>query len=67
VPSIIRDGETGMVFDRDAGAEIYAERILNLVTRPEAYRAMARRAREWFEERLTWERTAEGIVAAIRG
>jgi glycosyltransferase involved in cell wall biosynthesis len=67
VPSIIRDGDTGMLFGLDAGAEAYAERIGGLVARPEEYRAMARRAREWFEERLTWERTAEGIVAAIRG
>jgi glycosyltransferase involved in cell wall biosynthesis len=67
VPSIIRDGETGLLFGVDAGAEAYAERILELVHRPEEYRAMARRAREWFEERLTWERTAEGIVAAISG
>ena len=66
VPSIIRDGETGMVFGMNAGADIYSARILEFVQRPEQYRAMARRAREWFEERLTWERTAEGIVAAIR-
>jgi glycosyltransferase involved in cell wall biosynthesis len=67
VPSIIRDGETGVLFGLDAEAQAYAERIRELVARPEEYRAMARKAREWFEERLTWERTAEGIVAAIRG
>jgi glycosyltransferase involved in cell wall biosynthesis len=67
VPSIVRDGETGMLFGRDAGAEVYAERLVELVERPEEYRAMARRARAWFEEGLTWERTAEGIMAAMRG
>jgi glycosyltransferase involved in cell wall biosynthesis len=66
VPSIIRDGETGMLFDRSAPAAEYAARILDLTSKPEAYREMARRAREWFERRLTWDRTAEGIVAAIR-
>jgi glycosyltransferase involved in cell wall biosynthesis len=66
VPSIVLDGETGLLFAADAGAEVYAERMLALTAEPGAYRAMARRAREWFGERLTWERTAEGIVAAMR-
>jgi glycosyltransferase involved in cell wall biosynthesis len=66
VPSIICDGETGLLFAPDAGAEAYAERMLALIAQPAAYRAMARRAREWFTERLTWDRTAEGILAAIQ-
>ncbi len=70
VPSIVRDGRagdnTGMLFDRSAPAAEYVARILELAAKPEAYRETARRAREWFEQRLTWDRTAEGIVTAMR-
>lgn len=66
VPSIIRDGETGMVFDQNALAIQYSERILALLADTESYRRMARRARLWFEERLTWDRTAESILTAIQ-
>jgi len=66
VPSIIRDGETGLLFRRDAPAADYTQRILALLSDPEAYRVMAQNARQWFEARLTWDRTAEAILSAIR-
>ena len=66
VPSIIANHETGMLFDRDAPAANYTQQILTLLANPEGYRSMAQRARLRFEDRLTWDRTAESIVAAIR-
>ncbi len=66
VPSIISDGDTGMVFDRDAPAVDYAKRILQLLNNPEDYRQMAINARKRYEARLKWDRTAESILAAIR-
>ena len=66
VPSIIRDKETGMLFDRDAPAVVYTQRILGLLATPDVYRSMARQARRHYEEHLTWDRTAESILAAIR-
>jgi glycosyltransferase involved in cell wall biosynthesis len=66
VPSIVLDAETGMLFDRDAPAEEYVRRIVALTANPEEYRKIAERGRSWYEEGLTWDRTAEGIAAAIR-
>jgi glycosyltransferase involved in cell wall biosynthesis len=70
VPSIICDGangdQTGMLFDRHAPSADYTQRVLTLLDNPEAYRAMAQQARLRFEQRLTWDRTAEAIIAAIR-
>jgi len=66
VPSIIRDDETGLVLERDAPASQYAARILTLLADSEHYRQVARQARLWFELRLTWDRTAESIGAAIQ-
>ena len=66
VPSIIRDNQTGMVLERDAPASQYSARILELLADSESYRQMARQARLWFEHRLTWDRTAESICAAIQ-
>jgi len=66
VPSIIRDNQTGLLFDRDAPSADYAERILTLLARPDDYRSMAQQARYRFERHLTWDCTAKSIVAAIR-
>jgi hypothetical protein len=40
--------------------------MLDLHSRPDAYRAMATEARNRYEQVLTWDRTAEAIVTAIR-
>ena len=66
VPSIIQDNVTGMLFDRLAPAADYAQRIVSLLATPEAYRSMAQQARCRFEQHLTWDRTAESILGAIR-
>ena len=66
VPSIIRDGETGLLFEPHAEASLYTARILSLLADSEGYRKMAQQARLWFESRLTWDRTAESIHAAIQ-
>jgi glycosyltransferase involved in cell wall biosynthesis len=63
VPSIILDGQTGLLFDRDAPAADYVARIAATMARPGEYLAMARHARQWFEERLTWDRTAERMIS----
>ncbi len=65
VPSIVKNGRTGLLFPRDAPASVYAEQIGRLIAAPDDYQAMARHAREWFEESLTWDRTAEAITRAV--
>jgi glycosyltransferase involved in cell wall biosynthesis len=66
VPSIIREGITGLLFPPDAGPEPYAERMLALIAQPDTYRQMAVAARDWYEQTLTWDRTAEAITHVIR-
>ena len=65
LPSVIVDGETGLLFDRSAPASEYVERILALMADRSAYEAMALRARLRFEELLNWDQTAAGIVRGI--
>ena len=66
VPSIIRDNETGMLFERSAPAGDYVTRILAVLASPDGYRSMAQQARRRYEAHLTWDRTAESILAAVR-
>ncbi len=66
LPSIIADGQTGMLFPPQAPASLYAERILACIAHPEAYAAMARQARDRFEQTLNWDATARTILSAIR-
>jgi glycosyltransferase involved in cell wall biosynthesis len=67
LPTVIVDGETGLLLDRDAPASAYVDRILALRANPQAYRAMAVKARDRFEASLNWNSTAEEIVRRIDG
>lgn len=55
IPEIIVDGETGLVLPADAGAEAYAERILQSIANVDAYRNMALRGRQRYETKLNWD------------
>jgi len=65
LPTVVADGETGLLFPVDAPATAYADRMSALLNDPEAYRAMTHKARAIFEANLTWDRTAERICDAI--
>lgn len=67
LPTVVEDGVTGLLFAVDAPASEYVERILNVVGDREEYEAMAKRARERFERRLSWEATADAIVGVLAG
>lgn len=62
LPTIIVDGETGLLLDATAPAGAYIERILTLRNDPTAYLRMATAARERYESLLNWDKCAEGIV-----
>ena len=55
VPTIVLDGETGILDDPDATAESYVGRMLPLLRYRERYEAMARAARAHSEARLNWD------------
>lgn len=65
LPGVVKDGETGLLFDPAAGAGEYVERILRLRGEPGAYREMAVKARERFEGYLNWDWTAREMVRVM--
>jgi glycosyltransferase involved in cell wall biosynthesis len=54
VPTVVRDGETGILLPRDATTEDYVERISALWADPSAYRRMCQTARDAYVTRLNW-------------
>ena len=65
VPTIILDGETGILDDPNATAESYVGRILPLLRDRDRYEAMARAARERAETRLNWDIAGRDVVARL--
>lgn len=65
LPTVIADGESGLLMGPTAPASSYVERILKLRSNPGDYRQMAVNARDRFERLLNWDKTAEEIVQII--
>lgn len=65
LPTVVRDGETGLLLPPDAPADAYAQRLRSLLDDTDAYAAMAHNARSHFEGHLTWSRTAESMCAVM--
>lgn len=65
LPSIVLDGQTGILEPADAPAENYVRRILPLHRNRDAYRKIARAARAHYEATLNWESFADGVVHTI--
>ncbi len=66
VPSVILDGETGILEPKDAGPEPYVQRILALLAdQREPYTRMALAGRRHFNARLNWPAFGQGIARTI--
>ncbi len=66
VPSIILDGETGILQPKDDGPQPYVQRILALLEGDRAaYRRMALAGRRHYRERLNWPAFGQGISRLI--
>ena len=65
LPGVVKDGETGLLFEPEAGAGEYVRRIVELRRDASAYRAMAVKARERFEGYLNWDWTAGEMVRVM--
>ncbi|MEO7180090.1 MAG: glycosyltransferase family 4 protein [Gemmatimonadaceae bacterium] len=65
VPTIIVDGETGLLEDPDADAERYVKRLLPLIRHRGSYEAMAHAAQERSETRLNWEVAGRDVLARV--
>jgi glycosyltransferase involved in cell wall biosynthesis len=55
IPTIIRDGENGILLQADAEPREFAVGMCGLLESPERYRRMARAARDDYRERLNWD------------
>jgi glycosyltransferase involved in cell wall biosynthesis len=65
VPSIVVDGETGILEEPGADAERYAARILPLIRSRTEYEAMAYAACARSETRLNWDVAGRDVMARI--
>lgn len=65
VPSIVLDGETGILEDPEAPASHYVDRILAQIEDRTRYQQMARAARSRFELALSWEQFANRMIKII--
>jgi glycosyltransferase involved in cell wall biosynthesis len=65
LPTVVRDGQTGLLFSPSAPASEYIGRLLQLHQNRDAYRTMALHARSRFEALLNWDATANSIVQVI--
>jgi glycosyltransferase involved in cell wall biosynthesis len=67
VPSIVLDGETGILEGPDQAAGVYVQRLLPLIEDRLQYRTMAHAARRRYEAQLNWGSFASGVKATIEG
>jgi glycosyltransferase involved in cell wall biosynthesis len=67
IPSAVREGITGVLFDVDAPAEEYADYIWDLLDDRDAYEARAVRAFEEYELELSWAVQAKKLGARLAG
>lgn len=54
-PQVVRDGKNGYLLPLEAGAEKYADKIMELWSAPEQYRALRLSSRKEYETRLNWD------------
>ena len=67
IPTIVKEGLTGFLFDPAHGGEVYAERMLELVREPERWQAMRKAARARFEGTLTWDAFVDTLLREAQG
>lgn len=66
VPTVVLDGETGVLLPPEAGALAYADRILALWNDRDRYRRMCAAARHRYETTLNWHAWGDAMEAAVR-
>jgi glycosyltransferase involved in cell wall biosynthesis len=66
VPSIIEDGETGIVLAANDAAPKYVERILAIAKDRDAYLRMAHAARARYETKLNWQSFADAVANQMK-
>lgn len=64
IPTVVKDGVTGLLLPRERQGVAYAEAIQELIARPEALAEMRRAARERFETVLNWRAFVDELLSA---
>lgn len=64
VPTIVKEGVTGMLFHRENQGDAYAEAIRELINDPERMGRMRAAARDRFEKVLNWRAFVDELLAA---
>jgi glycosyltransferase involved in cell wall biosynthesis len=67
IPSAVRDGITGALFDPEASAEEYADYVWRLLEDRRRYEAMAVRAFDEYQHVLSWDAQAKRVGARLAG
>jgi glycosyltransferase involved in cell wall biosynthesis len=65
LPEVVLDGDTGLVMPVEAGAEAYAEKLIELIDDPERYEQMCARAEHRARHELTWDAWRERIFPIL--
>lgn len=66
MPTIVRDGENGLLVDADADAPALASTILRIVEDPMLARTLSEGARRAWSERLSWASFGRRFVELVR-
>lgn len=67
IPSAVRDGITGALFDPTASAEEYADYVWRLLEDRRRYEGMAVRAFDEYQRELSWDAQAKRLGARLAG
>lgn len=66
VASVVRDRTTGFLFSPDAGADVWADRIEDLMGDRAAYRRMSLSALHEYDTRLNWSAAGRAVTRIAR-
>jgi spore coat protein SA len=61
IPEVVRDGETGLLLERQDDAGELADKIIALLRHQEQRKKLGRRGREWVLKEFSWERSAGSL------
>jgi glycosyltransferase involved in cell wall biosynthesis len=66
IPTIVEDGQNGLLFDLGSDPDAVAERVTTIMCEPRRYLAMCVEARRRFVEFFSWERRIDQIESELR-
>ena len=65
IPTVVRNGINGMIFDPSTSPNDYASTIDRLMSEPWRYRALARSAHREYRERLNWKAAGDSVTQLL--